>query len=109
MKVQKVIQTPIGKKLYDCKFKHVSNLLYGNTKEAKKNYQEFAKLAVDNFETAVQVPSPLKGSVPLFSKLGLNIIKYLIYDLFTKNSPEEKQLKKMYEEYKIKKNHLECF
>ena len=101
MRTQKILQNPVAKKMYEYKFNHASNVLLGNVKEARKNYQEFAKLAVNDFETALQVPSPIKGTFPLFSKLGFNTLKYLFYNLFAKKTPEEKRLKKMFEEYKI--------
>ena len=100
MNVSKINQSPIAKEMYQLKLRQYSNILTGNAREAKKYSQSFAKMAIDNFETAVQIPSPVKGSIPLFSRMGFNIIKYMIYSLFTKDSKEEKQLKILWEDYK---------
>ena len=86
------------------KWDHAQNMLLGNAKRAKESYREFAKLAVDNFEIATQLPAPIKGNVPLFSKTGLKILKYVLYGIFTKRTPEEKKLKRMAEEYQLKNN-----
>ena len=92
MKTEKILQTPIAKKLYNLKLEHTSNVLYGQVKEAKECHRNFAKLAVENFDTFIKTPSPIKGSFSIFSKPGFNIIKYLIYSFFTKDSPDEKKL-----------------
>jgi len=102
MNVSEINQSPIAKQMYRLKFQQYSNILTGNAKEAKKYSKNFAKMAVDNFETAVQIPSPIKGQIPLFSKIGFNIIKYMIYNLFTRDSNEEKQLKALLKDYKYK-------
>jgi hypothetical protein len=44
MRTQKILQNPVAKKMYEYKFNHASNVLLGNVKEARKNYQEFAKV-----------------------------------------------------------------
>ena len=102
MNVSKINQSPIAKEMYQLKFRQYSNILTGNAREAKKYSRSFAKMAVENFETALQIPSPIKGSIPLFSRMGFNIIKYMIYNLFTRDSKEEKQLKILWEDYKYK-------
>ena len=78
MKTQKIMQNPIARKLYDYKFNQASSMLMGNVKEAKQNCREYAKLAVQNFEISTQVPSPIRGRIPLFSKSGINILKFVI-------------------------------
>ena len=102
MKVSSVAVNPIAEKMKQLKGDHARNMLLGNAKKAKESYREYAKLAVDNFEIATQLPSPIKGSTPLFSKTGLKILKYILYDIFAKQTPEEKKLKKMAEEYRVK-------
>ncbi|MBO5739399.1 hypothetical protein J6R97_08685 [bacterium] len=102
MKVNRVGVNPVAEKMKQLKWDYAQNLLLGNVKKAKKSHREFAKLAVDHFEIATQLPSPINGSVSLFSKVGLRFLKYIIYDIFTKHSPEEKKLKKMTEEYRVK-------
>lgn len=109
MKTQRVMHLPVAKKMYEYKFQHATNVLTGNVKEARRNYQEFAKLAVKDFEIAVQVPSPVKGSFPLFSKMGFNVVKYLLFNLFAKKTPEEQKLKKMFEEHKLQKENKKAY
>ena len=104
MKVSRVAVNPVAEKMRQLKWDHAQNMLLGNAKKAKESYREYAKIAVDNFEIATQIPSPIKGSTPLFSKTGLKILKYIIYDKFTKSTPAEKKLKEMAEEYQLKKN-----
>ena len=104
MKVSRVAVNPVAEKMRQLKWDHAQNMLLGNAKKAKESYREYAKLAVDNFEIATQIPSPIKGSTPLFSQTGLKILKYIIYDKFTKSTPAEKKLKEMAEEYQLKKN-----
>ena len=103
MGIEKIGQTPIAKQLYDLKLEHSTQILMGKAKQARNTYRNFAKLAVQNFETAVEVPPPIQGKINLFSYYGLNCIKYMIYKIFTKKSPEEKQFQQMVREYKINK------
>ena len=91
MRVSSVAINPVAEKMKQLKWDHAQNMLLGNAKKAKESYREYAKLAIDNFEIATQIPSPIKGSTPLFSKTGLKILKYIIYDIFTKRTPEEKK------------------
>ena len=103
MKVSSVAVNPIADKMKQLKLDHARNMLLGNAKKAKEAYREYAKLAVDNFELSTQIPSPISGNIPLFSKTGLKILKYIIYDKFTKRTPAEKKLKEMAEEYRVNK------
>lgn len=109
MKTQRVMHLPVAKKMYEYKFQHATNVITGNVREARRNYQEFANLAIKNFDIAVQVPSPVKGTFPLFSKFGFNVVKYLFYNMFTKKTPEEQQLKRMFEEYKTQKENEKAY
>ena len=95
MKVSSVAVNPIAEKMKQLKWDHARNMLLGNAKKAKESYREYAKLAVDHFELSTQIPSPITGSIPLFSKTGLKILKYIIYDKFTKSTPAEKKLKEI--------------
>ena len=103
MKVGRVAVNPVAEKMKQLKWDLAYNVLLGNAKKAKEYHREFAKLAVDNFEIAIQIPAPIKGRAPFFSKTGLKMLKYILYDVFTKRTPEEKQLKRMTEEYQLKK------
>ena len=101
MNIHKVDQKPVAKQLYELKCLHSTQILMGEARRARETYRDFAKLAVENFETAVNVPSPVQGKINLFSFYGLNCIKYMIYRLFTRKSPEEKQFKQMVKEHKL--------
>ena len=103
MKVSRVAVNPIAEKMKQLKWDHARNMLLGNAKKAKESYREYARLAVDHFELSIEIPSPITGNIPLFSKTGLKILKYIIYDKFTKSTPAEKKLKEMAEEYRINK------
>ena len=100
MKTQKIMQSPVAKKMYDLKRTTAFAMLNGRCREARTAQKEFAKLAVDNFNTAINLPKPLEGNIPLFSKWGLNILKCHIFKLFTQKTPEEKQLKQMMDDYR---------
>ena len=63
MKVNRVGVNPVAEKMKQLKWDYAQNLLLGNVKKAKKSHREFAKLAVDHFEIATQLPSPINGSV----------------------------------------------
>ena len=100
MKTQTILQTPVAKQMYKLKLKTSLAVLTGKCREANRAKKEFAKLAVDNFETAIKLPQPLTGTFPWYSDFGLNTIKYMVFNLFTKKSPEEKQLKNMVQDYR---------
>ena len=102
MNVQKIIQTPIAQKMKKLKFEYSIDVITGNYKNAKKTYREFAKLAVDNYETAKVIGPAIQGNIPLFSKYGINALKYIIYNFFTKKTSEEKLLKKLSKENSIR-------
>lgn len=71
---------------------------YKNYKNARKTY---AKFAVDNFELCKNIPSP-NASVPIFSKIGFNMLKIWFLDLFRPKTKDEKKLKQMAFEEKVK-------
>ena len=100
MKTQKILQSPIAKKMYDLKLRSSTAVLTGKFKDARNAQKEFAKLAVDNFSTALELPAPIEGKISLFSKAGLRCLKFMIYRVFCKSSPEEKKLKSMVNDYR---------
>ena len=102
MKTQKIVQSPIAKRMYDLKYQHAVDIMLGNVRNARNTYKEFAKLAVANFETALEVPAPIRGKISIFSKTGFNCLKYIIFNFFSKQSTEEKEFKKMIKEHKTK-------
>ncbi|MBQ7125698.1 hypothetical protein IJO12_01275 [bacterium] len=99
MKISSVSKAPIKKQLYDTRINLFSAIMDGKYNEARQCQKEFAKIAVDNFDIAIQTPQPVKGSFPLFSKMGWKAVKFMIFKFFSKKTPEEKQLKKMLREY----------
>ncbi len=92
---------PIGKtdslagKIKTLRSETIYSMLLGDFKGFRKAQKEYAKVAVDNFELTKSVPSPQINNVPLFSKIGLNILKCIFLNKFTKKTPEEKLLKQM--------------
>ena len=100
MKTQAILKNPIAKRMYDLKLKTSLAVLNGRCKEARVNQKEFAKLAIDNFSTAIDLPAPVTGSFPWYSDFGLNTIKFMIYKAFCKKTPEEKKLKAMVDDYR---------
>ena len=83
----------LPKKLARLKGDSSYSMLLGDFKGFKTAHREYAKLAVDNFELAASIEPPVKGKISLFSKLGLNV--------FSKKTPEEKQLIKMGKKFKL--------
>ncbi len=73
----------------------------GNYKGFKKANIEYAKMAVDNFELAKQAQSP-NIKAPLFSKVGMRMAKVWFLNLFRIKSPEEKQLKTLAKQERLK-------
>ena len=63
--------------------------------------KEFAKIAVSDFETCKTLPNINYTNVPIKMFLGVwfKSLKFRFYKLFTKKSPEEKQLKKLYKTF----------
>lgn len=76
------------------------SLLLGDYKGFKEAHAKYAELAVDNFETAMSLESPVKGTIPLFSKMGLRIVKCMFLNAFRVKTPKEKLLKKMIKDRK---------
>ena len=100
MKTQKILQNPVAKKMYDLKLKTSLAVLNGRCREARAAQKEFATIAVDNFSEAINLPQPIKGSFPWYSNFGLNMLKFMIFKLFTKKTPEEKKLQAMVDDYR---------
>ena len=104
MKLEKIAQIQLQDKMRRLKFEQFSNILLGNPRRAKKYHQEFAKIAVKNFDLAKTLSPPIKGSFSIFSKQGFNALKYIFFDFFAKDSAEEKQLKKLWHEFNYKRD-----
>ena len=72
----------------------VFNQALGNYKEFKAAVKEYSKLAVQDFDTIMQLPSSSVSNVPLFSKMGMRMLKIWILEKFRIKTPEERLLKK---------------
>ncbi len=81
----------------------VFNQALGNYKEFKAAVKEYSKLAVQDFDTIMQLPSSSVSNVPLFSKMGMRMLKIWILEKFRIKTPEEKLLNKMCKEYYARK------
>ena len=82
------------------------DVLSGNYKNYKSARKEFAKLAVQDFESVKKVQGPGITGVPLFSKMGLKMAYVMVRDLFRVKTPEEKLLKQMARSDKLKQKHI---
>ncbi len=99
------LTNPTVNKIVMAKKEMAYQTLCGNCKQYKVSSQNYAKLAVDNFELAKKIPGiELRGHIPIKNKL--NMLKILFFNFFRKKSTEEKQLKQMVKEYLTKK-HIE--
>ncbi|MBR6301833.1 hypothetical protein IKR55_03755 [bacterium] len=81
----------------------VFNQALGNYKEFKAAVKEYSKLAVQDFDTIMQLPSSSVSNVPLFSKMGMRMFKIWVLEKFRIKTPEERLLKKMSKEYYARK------
>lgn len=102
IKISPDVTSPVAKKLAQLKSDLVFSAATGNYKRFKTAAKEHAKLAVDNFELSKSVRAPqIKAS--LFSKTGMKIFKVWFLNLFRIKTPEEKLLKQMGRQEKLKR------
>ncbi len=101
IKVSPDITSPVAKRIAQLKAEIVFSAATGDYKVFKTAMKEHAKLAVDNFELSKYVSAP-KVKAPLFSKTGLKLAKVWFLNLFRIKTPEEKLLKKMAKQEKLK-------
>ncbi len=94
--------TPVMRQLSSLKIDQIYSVAKGDYKGFKKASVEYAKLALNNFDDALKVKSP-QFKVPLFSSAGLKMAKIWFLNKLRTKTPEEKALKKMAKEYKLKK------
>lgn len=80
--------------------------MLGNYREFKTASKEYASSAVKDYELAKSIPFP-KIKAPLFSKVGLNMLKVCVLNFFRSKTPDEKLLKKLSLEEKLKKKYYE--
>ncbi len=89
-------------KLFELKMQSALSIMDGKYRAARASQKAFAKLAVDDFDSFKALPNikitgiPLKEGIKIFFKnLGFKIFK-----LFTRRTPEEKQLATKYKAYR---------
>ena len=99
MKTQKVFKSPAAKQMYDLRIKSTIAIVNGRCRAARNAQKEYAKIAVKNFGASFDVPKIPQITYPLFSRAGLNTLKFFIFKAFSKKSPEEKQLREMKIDY----------
>ena len=92
---------PIARKIAQLKSDIVYSAALGNYKGFKAASKEHAKLAVENFDVARQIPAP-SFKAPLFSKAGLRMAKVWFFNKFRIKTPEEKLLKQMGKQERLK-------
>ena len=89
-------------KLFELKRQSISSVMLGKYRDARVAQKEFAKLAVEDFDAFKAMPTinvlniPFRFAIPiLFKNLG-----FKIFNLFSRKTPEEKQLRTMYKAYR---------
>ena len=93
--------TPIQYKLQNIKNNVIIDSMIGNYKGYVWNHKFLASAATENFDQFITLPKE-KISVPLFSRMGFNMLFVTIKDIFRKKTPEEKLFKKMLLKHKAK-------
>ena len=88
-------------KMFELRQKAGIAILEGKCREARTAQKEFAKLAVADFDTFTKLPHMnIHGVSPrLFFPMLLKSLKFKLFSLFSKLSPEEKLLRKQYQAY----------
>lgn len=78
------------------------NIFSGNFKEARESSKQLAKLGIKDFDIYKGIVNFKIINFPKEANKVLlkNSIKYRLYHAFSSKTPEEKQLKKMYKEYR---------
>jgi len=105
-KVQKIISqsAKITQELSRLKSNKIYSSVIGDYKGYKQASKEYAELAKDNFELSQKALGPRVKNVPLFSKIGMRILKVWFLDKFRIKTPAEKELNKMLKLEKAKKS-----
>lgn len=101
IKISPDLTSPVAKRIAQLKSDTAFSAVTGDYKGFKHAIKEYAKLAVDNFELSKNISSP-SVKAPLFSKAGLRMAKVWFLNLFRIKTPEEKLLKKMAKQEKLK-------
>ena len=87
--------------MFELKKQSFISVVDGRFKDARKAEKEYAKLAVEDFDTCTKLPKVNIKNVP--AGAGVKIlwqgIKYRIYNAFCIKTPEEKELAKKCKDY----------
>ena len=77
------------------------SVLSGNFSQARTEQKEFAKIAVDNFDTLKTLPKITITNIPLKDWLvfAFRSLEFRVYRTFSKKTPEEKLFAKQYKSY----------
>ena len=78
------------------------SILCGDYKSYKTTQKKYAEFVSKNYETAKNIKSQ-NVKVPMFSKMGLNILKIWFLEKFRIKTPAEKALNKLAQTEKAKK------
>ena len=93
-----------AQKMFNLRQKSMTAFIGGNFREVRRLQKEFAKMAVEDFETFKTLPEINFCNVSFFQ-----IVSYKIFSMFVINSQEEKLLIQKYTEYRKengKKNQI---
>lgn len=101
LKVLPDVTSPVAKRMAQLKAEIAFSAAAGDYKNFKTAMKEHAKLTVNNFELSKYIAGP-KIKAPLFTKTGWQMAKVWFLNLFRIKTPEEKLLKKMAKQEKLK-------
>ena len=90
-------------KLWHARFDMQHSFINGTYNEYKTAKKAFAEAAVKDYPLLQYVESPIhiRGNIPLFSKMGMNILKNVFLDKFRIKTPAEKQLQQLVQNDKL--------
>ena len=88
-------------KFFNLRQQTMQSVVSGNFKLARSQQKEFAKAALDDFETYKKLPNIFFDNMPFWPSLFVffKTLKYRIYYAFSKKTPEEKELTRKTKEY----------
>lgn len=84
---------PIIQRITQLRNEAACSVVEGNYKKFKNAVKENAKLTLENYELARQVNNPAISNIPIFSRVGMRMMKVMILNFFRIKTPEERQLK----------------
>lgn len=94
------------RKLIQLRNNMMFDAMLGKYKSYKKSVREYAEFAVENKELLEKLPQQSVNNIPLFSKLGLRMLKIMILNKFRIKSPAEKELAEYSQKLKLGKKYF---